>query len=97
MNEYMVDINLPELTQEFISLIPSQISVTNRLMKSGKLSTYALSMDRTKLWVMINANSEKEAIDILKTFPIYPYLDFNIYKLAFNNKVSFLLPKVSLN
>ena len=97
MNEFMVDINLPKLTKELISLIPSQIAVTNKLMKSGKLSTYTLSMDRTKLWVMIKAESENEAIEVLRTFPIYPYIDFYIYKLAFNNTVSFLIPKVSLN
>jgi muconolactone delta-isomerase len=97
MNEYMVDIDLPELTQEFVSLIPSQIVTTNKLMKSGKISSYTLSSDRTKLWVLINAESEKEATDILKTFPIYPYLDFNIYKLAFNNTISVFLPKLSLN
>lgn len=97
MNEYMIDIDLPELTQEFISLIPSQIVVTNKLMKSGKVSSYTLSSDRTKLWIMINAETEKEAIDILKSFSIFPYFDYNIYKLAFNNTISVFLPKVSLN
>jgi len=97
MNEYMIDIDLPEMTQEFISLIPSQIVVINKLMKTGKISSYTLSSDRTKLWVLINAETEKEVVDILKEFPIYPYLIFNVYKLAFNNTISVFLPKVSLN
>ncbi len=97
MNEYMVDINLPKLSKDIIPLIPRQISVINKLMQAGKLSTYTLSMDRTKLWIMMRADSENEAIEVLRTFPIYPYIDFYIYKLAFNNTISFLAPRLSLN
>jgi len=95
--EYMIDIDLPELTKEFIELIPSQVAMTNRLMKKGKLTSYTLTSDRTKLWVTLNAASEDEVIEILQSFPIYSYLQYKIYKLAFNNYVSFSLPKVSLN
>ncbi len=96
-NEYMIDIDLPELTKEFVELIPSQVALTNKLMKDGKLSGYTLALDRTKLWITINAESEHEAIEILQAFPIYSFLQYKIYKLAFNNTVSFTLPKVSLN
>lgn len=95
--EYLIDIDLPELTKEFIELIPSQVAMTNRLMKKGKLTSYTLASDRTKLWVTLNAASEDEVIEILQSFPIYSYLQYKIYKLAFNNYVSFSLPKVSLN
>ncbi len=95
--EYMVDIELPELTKEFIELIPGQVAITNRLMKKGKLTSYTLAQDRTKLWVTLNAATEEEVIEILKSFPIYSYLNYKIYKLAFNNNISFTLPKVSLN
>lgn len=66
----MLDIDLPTLTHEFISLIPSQISLTNKLMKAGKVSSYTLSVDRTKLWVMIDAESEPEAIEIFTSSPL---------------------------
>jgi len=97
MNEYMADINLPKLSKELIALIPRQICIINRLMQSGKLSTYTLSMDRTKLWVMIRADNENEAINVLRTFPFYPYIDFYIYKLALNNIIPSLAPRLSLN
>lgn len=95
--EFMIDITLPELSKEFTELIPSQVALINKLMKKGKLTSYTLAQDRSKLWVTLNAASEDEAVETLKSFPVYSYLEYKIYKLAFNNYISFTLPKVSLN
>jgi hypothetical protein len=54
MRTYMITIQLPmELTKEFISLIPKQRATINELMDQGKILQYALSVDRSTLWVTV--------------------------------------------
>lgn len=61
MNQYMVDITLPEfISEEFMSLIPFQRSQVNRLMGRGILNSYSLSADRGRIWTVVNADTQKK-------------------------------------
>lgn len=98
MNQYMVDITLPQyLSQEFMSLIPSQRSQVNRLMGRGILNSYSLSADRGKIWTVINADTQKDAERTLGTFPLVKFMNYEIHQLAFNNNIAQILPRFSLN
>ncbi len=98
MSNYMVDIELPEsMTDEFASLIPSQRARVNVLMSEGKIVNYSLSMDRARLWVLVNAESEDEARSIIASFPILPFIQFRVHELMFHNSVRLLHPQFSLN
>ena len=98
MDTYMISIQLPtELTEKFISLIPKQRKKINELMNKGKILQYSLSMDRSKLWVIVVANSESKAMDIIATFPLINYMNPTIYELAFHNSISNELPKLIMN
>ena len=49
MNQYMVDITLPEyLSEEFVSLIPFQRSQVNRLMGRDSEQLFAFNGSRKK-------------------------------------------------
>ncbi len=97
MNEYMVEIDLPPLTQEFMALIPAQRTLVNQLMTDGAIASYTLSLDRARLWVIVMAESEAQAAAILDTFPIMPYCEAEINPLMFHNAMPRELPVISLN
>ena len=98
MNQYMIDIDLPQpLTEEFAALIPSQRAHVNALMGEGKIAGYSLSMDRTRLWVIVNADSPEAARSIIASFPIIAHIRFRMCELAFHNSVRVLHPQFSLN
>jgi muconolactone delta-isomerase len=94
----MVIIKLPnELTEEFVLLIPKQRAHIDRLMDEGKVIQYSLAADRTYLWVTVVAESERQVMDILATFPLIHYMSPIITELAFHNSVSNELPKLIMN
>ena len=98
MNQYMIDIDLPRpLTEEFAELIPSQRAHVNALMADGKISSYSLSMDRSRLWVIVNSESPESARAVIASFPIIAFIRFRMHELAFHNSVRFLRPQFSLN
>ena len=74
MHLYMVEIGLPHyFSQEFMALIPEQRALVNELQSDGVIHSYSLSLDRSKLWVVMVAESPEEVDDILESFPIMPY------------------------
>ncbi|HMV43585.1 MAG TPA: hypothetical protein PK079_16075 [Leptospiraceae bacterium] len=98
MNQYMIDITLPEyLSEEFVSMIPLQRSIVNRLMGRGVINSYSLSMDRGKIWTVVNAETEKDAERTVGSFPLVRFMRYEIHELAFNNNIAQILPRFSLN
>ena len=98
MNQYMVEIFLPHtLTQEFMSLIPAQRAIVNRLVHSGTIRSYSLSLNRSRLWVVLTAKETEEVHVILDEFPIMPYSEAEIHELMFHDVASHELPRLSLN
>lgn len=85
MRKYMIDIDLPEeMTKEFLSLIPKQRKVVDNLVQDGVIDNYTLSFDRKKLWIVMNAQNENSAMDILSTFPLIGYMQLQLHELAFH-------------
>jgi hypothetical protein len=98
MSQFMVEFDLPvEMTEEFTVKIPLQQLKVSELMESGKLLSYALSLDRQKLWCVVKALTEFEAMEIISEFPLISYMDPTITELMFNNIVSLRMPLFSLN
>jgi muconolactone delta-isomerase len=98
MKQFMTDINLPKpLSEEFISLIPQQRQSVNELMGEGVISTYSLALDRSKLWVIVFAESEIDAMNHISTFPLFKFMDIKIHELAFHQNASIQTPHFSLN
>lgn len=98
MNEYLIEIRLPEIfSGHFMSLIPKQRDMVNRLMLKGIILSYALSLDSRKLWVTMFADSEESVNSNMKDFPVYEYINYAINKLTFHNNVKLGLPQISLN
>ncbi len=98
MSTFMITIQLPaELTKEFMALIPVQRARISELMDDGKIIQYALSNDRSILWVTVSAGSEKLAKEIISSFPLIDYMEPKFFELAFQNSISTDLPKLIMN
>ncbi|OWY20493.1 hypothetical protein C7N43_27060 [Sphingobacteriales bacterium UPWRP_1] len=98
MSLYMIDIQLPDdFTQDFIELIPYQRAHIDQLMNNGKVVSYSLAANRSKLWVIIDADNRREVYDILSGFPIFDYIKPVVSELAFHNHAEHGLLEFSLN
>ncbi len=96
--EFMADIDLPvPFTDDFLSLVPRQRAMVNKLVNEGIITSYAISLESGKLWINIIAETESKVRELLDTFPIASHIIYKIHKLTFHNSVSFQIPNFSLN
>jgi muconolactone delta-isomerase len=97
-NQYMVDFTLPDnLTEDFLELIPTQRAKVNKLFREGKLVNYALSLDHSKIWAVLNGNSEKEIKEMISELPLTKFMDIQISVLTFYNAMNVDVPVFSMN
>ncbi len=97
-HQYMVEFNLPEdLTDDFLELIPLQRNIIHTLLAEGILVNYAISLQNSRLWAVINADSEEEVEEILADWPLLPYLEGSIHLLTFYKSKEETQPAFSLN
>jgi hypothetical protein len=98
MNHYYVEISLPEhLSEEFIRKIPKQRAVVDDWMQKGIIMNYALSFDRSKLWIVMIGENEEDVMKTLNTFPLRRYMKPTLFKLAFYQGFAPGIPAYSLN
>ena len=83
---FMVEFELPEiLTEEFIRRIPRQRDYVNHLLAEGKIKSYSLAADRSRLWVVFIARSEFEVLETIAQFPLGDMMTPEVKELAFHN------------
>lgn len=96
--QFMVDFTLPpELSDEFIDLIPYQRNVVNKYFSEGKLVNYALSLENAKLWAVFNAESEMEVMEMIIDFPLTKFMQVEICMLSIYNAPTPAAMNFSLN
>ena len=89
---YMVEFELPEsLSEEFLALIPDQRSTVDYLMSEGKIRSYSLALDRSVLWVIMDADSEFEVMETIAQLPLSDYMHPYISELLFHNTAEMAL------
>ncbi len=83
---FMIEFELPEeLTEAFLELIPDQRILIDQLMTQGIIRSYSLSMDRSVLWVIMEATSEFEVMEIIASMPLCDYMQPYVSELMFHN------------
>jgi hypothetical protein len=97
MEQYLVEIFLPEFTEEFFELVPAQREYIDKCMTKGSIRSYSLAADRSKLWVVFTTKDESEMIRTLKRFPIISWVNYKTYPLMFHNSMEMMIPSISLN
>jgi hypothetical protein len=97
MGYFMIDIELPKtMSEDLIELIPLQRRFVDRMMKKGIITSYSLSFDRTKLWVVVSADNLIDVKRLVGSFPIFCHIKFKINILLFH-EVNNQVPQFWLN
>jgi hypothetical protein len=97
MTQHLIEMTLPEFTEEFFELIPAQRAYVNKCMANGTIRSYSLSADRAKLWIVFATSTDAQLHRILSKFPIIDYVSYTSFPLMFHNDMEMLLPAISLN
>ncbi|MDF2447873.1 MAG: hypothetical protein K0R26_377 [Bacteroidota bacterium] len=98
VNTFQIHITLPDIfSRRFAALIPQQRERVNQLLEERVILNYALDMDRSHLWVTMQANNQEGIMDILATFPIIKEVKVEIFELAFFDTAPMGLPELNMN
>ncbi len=96
--QFMVDFTLPEiLDDEFLSLVPYQRVAIDQLFQEGKLITFALSLEKSRLWAVFSASSEMDVISMIANLPLAEYMKAEISMLSMYNTMNPAMPNFSMN
>ncbi|MDX2279326.1 MAG: muconolactone Delta-isomerase family protein [Saprospiraceae bacterium] len=96
--QYMVDFTMPQdLPDDFVHLIPEQRAAVNRLLNEGKILTYALSLENSKLWAVFCVQSEEELTELINRLPLSHYMKKRVSELTFYNAAHPFIPSFSMN
>jgi muconolactone delta-isomerase len=94
---FMVEFDLPnEMTEEFLERIPAQRNMINYLLGEGKIRSYSLAADRSKLWAVFLAENEFDVLDLIAQMPLGDFMVPHISELMFHNSQEMVL-QFSLN
>ena len=78
------------------SVLVLQKDKANKLFDDGVLLSYSFSLDPFRFWVVINASSESELLNIVQKLPLSQYLDFDYFPLNYHSAGD-PIPAISLN
>jgi hypothetical protein len=86
----------PTLDSKFWELIPSHRNYINNLMRDEVIITYSVNSNRSKGWVVLCANAEEDAEEIINQFPIREYFNYDMDELfIFDSMIG--APKLVMN
>lgn len=89
---YHVEFTLPDpMPARFIQLIPEQRAMVKKMMEQRVLRSYALSLDRSRMWCIFAANSEFDLLEEVSRLPLSQYLTPRISELMFHNSAEMML------
>jgi hypothetical protein len=98
MRTFMVEVDLPySPPQEFFSLIPAQRAMVVDLLMKRKFLSYTLAADRSKVWIVMVAETEQDARILLEQQPMDKYFSYTFTELMFHDMAGAIFPTVSLN
>ena len=80
-----------------MDLVPEHRAYINRLIEKNSIEHYAVSMDSYRSWILFNAKTKEDVMDILSESPLFPYWTIEIDRLFVYDGITFRLPDVVLN
>lgn len=89
---YHIEFILPDpMPAAFIQLIPEQRAMVKKMMEQRVLRSYALALDRSRMWCVLSASSEFELLEEISRLPLSQYLTPRISELMFHNSAEMVL------
>ena len=97
--DFMITYRLPiEFDKEMIKTIPAHRAKVNRLIDSGVIKAYSLSLKRETLWMVVEAVNENDLEAILQSLPLSDHLlDYEVEPLMFSLSANTEIPHISMN
>jgi hypothetical protein len=94
----MVELTLPtRLSADFLSLIPDHRTFINGLIDDNVICSYNINTERSKGWILFNAESEVEVMNHVQQFPIFSFIDFYINEIMIHDGMLERFPKLHFN
>lgn len=98
MAHFMVEMFLPDtIDMEFMRMIPSHRLFIDQLIADGKILTYSVNQERTKGWIIFDAEEAEEVLDLVQQFPIHRFITLEVHALMIHDGESFRFPKLHFN
>ena len=92
---YLVEI---ELNHSFVEGFTEYETSLNRLLAEGKIQTYGISKDFTRMWAMMIADKELEVWDLLSNLPFDTVMEPLVTPLyTYNQSIDLHFPMICLN
>lgn len=97
MKKYLCTFYLPALLEEdFWAVIPAHRQHIQDMMRDEVIITYSVNGARSKGWVVLNAESEPDAVALIDLFPIRPFINYELDELfIFDTMIG--APKLVMN
>ncbi len=98
MAGYLFQLELPVINDRIADVIPRHREHINALFAKGRILSYSVSLNRNLIWCVINAEDEQEAMEMVVSFPLFPFFsDVTCHPLLFHNVLPAAMPGISLN
>ena len=96
MHKFQVTIYFT-MDDTFMDKVPDHRDYINSLIEKTIIESYAVSMDSYRSWILFNAETKEEVMDLLSKSPLFNYWKIEIDRLFVYDGVTYRLPDVVLN
>lgn len=81
----------------FMDFVPEHRTYINYLINKGIVDTYTVSMETLKSWMVINAPTREEVMELLQRSPLFKYWTYDIDEIFVFDGQNYRLPALQLN
>ena len=64
------------------ALVPGEQARVGELMQQGLIENMFLASDYKRGWMVLNVSNRLQAVEVLKSLPLYPYMGVELMELA---------------
>jgi muconolactone delta-isomerase len=96
MSKYQATIRF-ELSEAFMRNVPAHRNYINKLINSGVIDQYAVSIESGKGWITMNADSKEEIEELLSQSPLHRFWEVEIDELFVFDSHAYRFPKLVMN
>lgn len=98
LKDFMVEIELPrDWSPEFMELVPKQRDELEALLAEGVIDFYSLSLDRSKLWILVNGYNKVSVIEKIAELTMARFFKTDVHDLMFTRANNHITATFSLN
>lgn len=98
MPAFLFELELPPFDEALVSRIPEHRERINTLFSEGRILSYSVAEDRSRIWCIVEADGQQDAMKMVTSFPLQEFfVDISYYPLLFHQHQPTSLPGISLN